>query len=184
MYEIWIQYTNVFKRYCLETIFQTEIKGHNSHNNWLILSIIKLDLYFMIIYICMKYESNTPKYSKDIALKQFFVCTRRTYGQGWYYMPPYKKWQGIIKTTVLLAVYLFTRCLLWMKTFFQPIDSCVVSKVEFWSALSFLFFFFFFFGVSPSSAKKRDLLKPLNNLLPLHLLTTWVKVQNFQNPEL
>ena len=36
-----------------ETIFHMEIKGHNSDNNWLILSVIKLDLYFMIIYLCM-----------------------------------------------------------------------------------------------------------------------------------
>ena len=42
-------------------------KGHNSDNIQWILSIIKLDLYFMIIYLCMKYESNTPMYSKDIA---------------------------------------------------------------------------------------------------------------------
>ena len=85
VYEIWIQFTNVFKRYRPETIFHSEIKGHNSDNNWWILSIIELDLYFMIIYLCMKYESNTPMYSKDIAWKPFFV---RTYRQGWCYMPP------------------------------------------------------------------------------------------------
>ena len=33
----------------------------------------------MIIYLCMKYESNTPMFSKDIARKPFFVRTRRTY---------------------------------------------------------------------------------------------------------
>ena len=43
------------------------------------LSIIELDLYFMIIYLCMKYESNTPMFSKDIARKPFFVRTGRTY---------------------------------------------------------------------------------------------------------
>ena len=59
------------KRYCPETIFHTEIKGHNSDNNWWILPIIKLDLYFMIIYLCMKYESNRSMYSKDIARKPF-----------------------------------------------------------------------------------------------------------------
>ena len=31
--------------------------------------MIELDLYFMTIYLCMKYESNTPMYSKDIARK-------------------------------------------------------------------------------------------------------------------
>ena len=98
VYEIWIQYMTVFKRYRPETIFHSEIKGHNSDNNWWILSIIELDLYFMIIYLCMKYESNTPMFSKDIARKPFFVRKGqdvrdvrmyvRTYGQGWCYMPP------------------------------------------------------------------------------------------------
>ena len=62
-----------FKRYHPETIFLTEIKGYNSHNNWWMLSWIKLDLYFMIIYLCVKYESNIPLYSKDVALKPFFT---------------------------------------------------------------------------------------------------------------
>ena len=100
MYEIWIQYTNVFKRYRPETIFHSKIEGHNSDNNWWILSIIELDLNFMSIYLCMKYESNTPMFSKDIARKPFFVRTGRTYvrmyvrtyvrtyRQGWCYMPP------------------------------------------------------------------------------------------------
>ena len=57
--------------------FHTEIKGHNSDNNWLILSVIKLDLYFMIIYLCMNYESISPMYSKDIARKPFFVPRSR-----------------------------------------------------------------------------------------------------------
>ena len=38
--------------------FSYEIKGHNS-DNWWILPVIELDLYFMIIHLCMKYESNT-----------------------------------------------------------------------------------------------------------------------------
>ena len=79
MYEIWIEYTDVFKRYRPETIFHLKIKGHNSENNRWILSIIELDLYFMIIYLCMKYESNTPMFLKDIARKPFFVRTGRTY---------------------------------------------------------------------------------------------------------
>ena len=52
-------------------------KGHNSNNNWWILSIIDLDLYLMITYLCMKYESNTPTYSKDIAQKPFFIRRSR-----------------------------------------------------------------------------------------------------------
>ena len=54
--------------------FSYEIKGHNSDNNRWILSVIELNLYYMIIYLCMKYESNTPMYSKDIAREPFFVC--------------------------------------------------------------------------------------------------------------
>ena len=33
LYELWIQYTDVSKRYHPEAIFLTEIKGHNSDNN-------------------------------------------------------------------------------------------------------------------------------------------------------
>ena len=57
--------------------FHMEIKGHNSDNNWWILSVIELDLFFMIIYLCMKYESNSPMFSKDIAWKPFFVPRSR-----------------------------------------------------------------------------------------------------------
>ena len=52
-------------------------KGHNSDNNRWILSVIELDLFFMTIYLCMKYESNTPMYSKDIAQKPFFIWRSR-----------------------------------------------------------------------------------------------------------
>ena len=52
-------------------------KGHNSNNNWWILSIIERDLYFMITYLCMKYESNTPMFSKDIAWNPFFIMRSR-----------------------------------------------------------------------------------------------------------
>ena len=47
-------------------------KGHNFHNNGLILPELELDLYFMIIYLCVKYEFNTLMFSKDIKLKLFF----------------------------------------------------------------------------------------------------------------
>ena len=41
-------------------------KGHNAHtcNNWQILPQIDFDLYFMIIYLCMKYESKTLTFFK------------------------------------------------------------------------------------------------------------------------
>ena len=63
-------------------------KGHNSNNNRWILSVIKLDLYFMITYLCMKYESITPTYSKDIAWKPFFIRRSRAITLiiiGWFY---------------------------------------------------------------------------------------------------
>ena len=46
----------------------------------------------MIIYLCMKYESNSPMYSKDLALKPFF-CTyvRRDKGDA---ISPHYKWRG------------------------------------------------------------------------------------------
>ena len=47
-------------------------KGHNSHNNGLILPYLELDLYFMIIYMCVRFEFNTLMFSKDIKLKLFF----------------------------------------------------------------------------------------------------------------
>ena len=92
VYEIWIQYITVFKRYRPETIFHSEIKGRNSDNNWWILSIIELDLYFMITYLCMKYEFNTPMFSKDIARKPFSyvrdVCTYGRTDKGDAICPP------------------------------------------------------------------------------------------------
>ena len=55
-----------------KNIFWRWKKGHNSHNNVLILPLLELDLYFMIIYLCVKYEFNTLMFSKDIKLKLFF----------------------------------------------------------------------------------------------------------------
>ena len=50
-------------------------KDHNSRNNWRILPLIQLDLYFMIIYLCIKFDSNTLIFSKDIEWKPFLFCT-------------------------------------------------------------------------------------------------------------
>ena len=51
-------------------------KGNNSHNIWWILSLIELDLYFMIIFLCLKYESNALIFSKAIKRKPFFVVEK------------------------------------------------------------------------------------------------------------
>ena len=72
VYKIWIQFTNLFKSYGTKTIFQSLKKGHNSQNNWWILPKIDFDLHFMIIYLCIKFESNTLIFSKDIEQKPFF----------------------------------------------------------------------------------------------------------------
>ena len=67
-------------RYCQIRINRalSLIKGNNSNIKRWILSVIELDLHFMIIYLCMKYESNTPMYSKDITRKPFFIRTSMT----------------------------------------------------------------------------------------------------------
>lgn len=80
VYRIWIQYNNIFNRSLMETIFQAKImlklkKG--SRNNCCILPKTETYLYFMIIYLCTKYESNTVSFSKDNERKPF------SYGTDW-----------------------------------------------------------------------------------------------------
>ena len=38
----------------------------------MILPYLELDLYLMILYLCVKFELNTPMFSKVIKLKLFF----------------------------------------------------------------------------------------------------------------
>ena len=52
--------------------FSTLIKGRNSKYNWWILPLIELDLYFIIICLCINYESNTLIFSKVMERKPFF----------------------------------------------------------------------------------------------------------------
>ena len=83
VYKISIQFTNPFKRYRTETIFQgwkffKVEKGRNSQSNWWILPQIELDLHCMIIHLCIKFQSNIPILSKDIAWKPFVLRTGRT----------------------------------------------------------------------------------------------------------
>ena len=51
-------------------------KGHNSKNNWRILPYIVLDLQFMIIYLYIKFESNTliffKRYRTETIFQLFF----------------------------------------------------------------------------------------------------------------
>ena len=65
----------------------------------------------MIIYLCMKYESNTPMFSKDIAQKPFFVHTGRTYARtyvrtdkGDAICPPIINGGGIKKLLILAII--------------------------------------------------------------------------------
>ena len=70
-------------------------KGHNSQNNWWILPLIELDIQFMIIDLCIKFQSNTPIFSKDIAQKPFVLCTWRGHKNG----PNYKKFISLGSST-------------------------------------------------------------------------------------
>ena len=40
---------------------------------------MELDLYFMIIYLSIKYESNTLIFSKDIKVKTIFILDKLPY---------------------------------------------------------------------------------------------------------
>ena len=68
----------------------------------------------MIIYLCMKYESNTPMFSKDIARKPFFVRTGQDVRDVRMYVhtdkgdaicPPHIKWRGHKKIILLFLSY-------------------------------------------------------------------------------
>ena len=60
----------------------------------------------MIIYLCIKFQSNTPFLSKDIPRKPKVLRMGRTgrdgrtYGQWWYWMHPHWKWWGHKNTEV------------------------------------------------------------------------------------
>ena len=63
-------------------------KGHNSHNNELILPVLEPDLYFMIIYLYVKYEFNTLMFSKDIILKLFSKLKKGCNSKyNWWILP-------------------------------------------------------------------------------------------------
>ena len=77
VYKIWIQ---SFQKISNRSHFSKLKKGQNSHKTSWILPLIQLDLYFMITYLCIKYESNTLIFSKDIELKSFFEVDK---GPSW-----------------------------------------------------------------------------------------------------
>ena len=54
-------------------------RGHNSHNNMWLLAKFAIDLYLMIIYLCIKYESIKLIFSKDNEQKPFFGMYETTY---------------------------------------------------------------------------------------------------------
>ena len=78
------------------------IMGHNSDNNQWISSLIELGLYFIIKYLCMKYESNIPMYSKDIALKPSYGTYVRTRVVLYAPPPPIKNGRSITKRHVYM----------------------------------------------------------------------------------
>ena len=125
VYDIRIQYINLLKRYRMETIFvfctygrDDEVeRGHNSHNNLWILPLFKLGLYFMIIYLCIKYESNIVIFSHFQKIWKPFSHVQ-TYGQRWYYIPlphPHNwKWRGCITKQCTTLTFKSTS---WLETF-------------------------------------------------------------------
>ena len=66
-------------------------KGYNSQNNRWILFKIEPDLYFMIIYLCTKFQSNTLIFFKDIVRKPKVLRTGRTGQTGQTYV-----WTAVI----------------------------------------------------------------------------------------
>ena len=80
------------KRIPFFNYFSTLIKGRNSKNNWWVLPLIVLDLHFMIIHLCIKFESNTLILSKDIKRKPFFnyfstLIKGRNSKNNWWILP-------------------------------------------------------------------------------------------------
>ena len=110
VYKIWIQYTNLFKSYETETIFQSRKKGHNSQNYRWILLYIKLDLHFMIICLCIKFQSNTPILTNPKISHGNHLCYVRDRtdvhtDSGDTICPPTENGGGIIKMPCPLLIF-------------------------------------------------------------------------------
>ena len=61
------------KLYADKAVYMKPQRGHNSHNNRWIISQFETDLYVMIIYLCIKYESNILIFSKDNERKPYLT---------------------------------------------------------------------------------------------------------------
>ena len=59
-----LMFSKYIERKQIFNYFSTLKKGHNSQNNWWILPLIELDLHFMIIYLCIKFQSNNQSFQK------------------------------------------------------------------------------------------------------------------------
>ena len=60
-----------------KAVYKKLKRGHNSHNNKWILPKFDVYLYFMIIYLCIKYEYNILIFSKDDEQKPFLTTQYR-----------------------------------------------------------------------------------------------------------
>ena len=111
VYKIWIQFTNLFKCYGMETIFQSWKRAST-------LKIIdglytKSNLtYILWLYTCVQNFNPIHQSFQKISHgnQKCYVWDGRdvrTYGQRWYYMHPHWKWRGHnkIKTVVHWKFY-------------------------------------------------------------------------------
>ena len=159
MYKIWIQYTNLFKRYRTETSFQCW-KRAISHNNWWILPLIELDLYFMIIYLCLKVESNILIFSKDIERKPFLLRTGRA--DGWMGRTDrMARTDRMSRTDVWTAVILYAPHWKWRGVkpdCWKPNSQCVYC-------LLYLYLLYFLFIISQNACLiKLEFYGPVNTV--------------------
>ena len=74
----------------IKHIAKNEIKKglSKSRNNWWILPLFKVDMYFMIIYMCIKYGSNTLIFSKHVKQKPFLKFKKcQNAHKTWWILP-------------------------------------------------------------------------------------------------
>ena len=101
-------------------------KGYNSHHNCWILPLIELNLYFMIIYLCIEYESNKPIFSKDIERKPFFEVEKK--GHNSHHIGGFYPKSNL--TYLLLIIYLFIKSKSYTLIFLKNIERKPFFEVE------------------------------------------------------